>query len=205
MSLSKNNKNVNLYFSYYEIENQGALRQKKASNVVFLTCALILLIVLVFHSRTMSELDAVLEQIQVHEAFMANPANVEIYNKQLEIKGHIKIITDYSTASDRFMSELQNSERVSRFWVEELQDEMLEAIGGVGNEITSFAFNGKSTTIICKTLSTESPKIFAQYLTELKDENGELKYKDVRYTGFSSADGFSQFTLTFDRWRVYAE
>ena len=201
MRISKNDKNVDFYTSLYERENPGKLRAKRSSNVVFLVCAFIFGGFLIVYALRLTTNMTLEQQIAENVDYSTNPANIEKYEAQLELQNKIDRIKEYYDASETYLQQLSQSERFSREWVQFFDNELEQAVGS-GNRINTFDYSENEVVLSCISNSPDKPKLFAEHLAGLKDEEGNPKFADIKYIGFSGSGNEYNFQITVVFWKV---
>jgi hypothetical protein len=199
MKIKSRDKNVDFSLSLYEWENPGKLRAQRSSNTLFLGCAIVFGAFLTVYAMRMSVNMDLEQQIETETAYTTNPSNIEQEEAQIELLDKITEINIYNETSEMFLEQLQNSDRFSRRWMEFFDTELVNAIGNNGS-IQNFSYRENKMDLSCVATSSELPRQYARHLTNLLDEEGNPRFTDVHYTGFSeSADEFS-FNLQITLW-----
>ncbi len=204
MKITKRDHIVDFYSRYLELEDPNAVSAKKSSNVIYLSCMLLILLVVYYWYSLFSETVRIDDYIAEQQAYMSSPEAIEQYTHNLEYQEKITALNDYNTASVTYLEQLAASRRFNSNWVTEYDGYMQAAVGSAG-EILYFSYDNGALLLECETATVEQPKIFAEYLSGLTNEDGTPKFIDVNYTGFTEQDsGRSLFTIEVILWERQA-
>ncbi|MEF9946284.1 MAG: hypothetical protein RR869_08870 [Lachnospiraceae bacterium] len=199
MNIGQRDRDVDFFSCYTELDNPNALRAKKSSNMMFLGCAAIIAVMLLLVVLLRNQNAQYKEEIETNRAYIENVTNKEAYDKKMALQERNGKIKNYNTASETFLTQLQKSDRFSSEWVTFYDNAMQTAIGA-GNKITTYNYNDGMLLLDCTATNADRPKLFAQYLTELKNDQGQKKFENVTYTGFAGEGNEYNFTLEITLW-----
>lgn len=200
MNIRRRDRNADFYSSLAERDNPERLKAKRSSNNLFLVCALCVGLLLVWYILRMNENTAIVAETKEHVEYATNSTNIKTYEEKQIIVEKIKKINDYELASKEYLGQLGRSERFSKQWVEFFEGAMTNAIG-VGNKITKYEYSENKVKLTCIATSPDKPKLYAQYLTELKNGEGKEKFPEIGYTGFRENGNGFEFELTVVLWK----
>ena len=192
--IKKRDRNLEWLSAYRDLENPGRLKAKQSSNRVFLGSAVVIGGAAIAYTLLFNQ-NAVLErEIDEHLAYIEDPRNIDIQNWHILLQSRSVSLINYRDGAEKFLEQLKNAERVSeegfRYY-----ETALKEVTSEDAYITQFTWEHDSIQMAGVVANQDMPRIFAEYLTNLEDEEGNLKFYAVDYTGFAEiADGY-EFTL----------
>ncbi len=187
MAINRRDRDVDFYESFQEKQNPSLRKEKKASNIVLLFSVFIVVVAIAAWQFVVMQANEVEGKIQEQNDYMENTANVELYQNQLDLMARIKKIEDYNTASDTFLKQLENSQRLSTAWVEFFQTEMLNSVGPDAR-ISSFIVVGETIELTCEFVDSDSPSIYAKHLDNIKGQSTNPQYVRIDFGSYQKED-----------------
>lgn len=194
MAINRRDRDVDFYESFQEKQNPSLRKEKKASNIVLLFSVFIVVVAIGVWQFVVMQANEVEGKIQEQNDYMENTANVKLYQNQLDLMARIKKIEDYNTASDTFLKQLEESQRLSSYWFAFFRDEMLKSVGENGR-ISGVDIKGDVIELSCEYLDPDSPATYAKHLDSIKDQSTNPKYVRIDFTSYQKDGDIYKSTI----------
>lgn len=197
--INRRDKDLGWFSSHTDMENPGRLKAKQSSNMVFIGSALLIGFIAIMYVQLMNHNMDLGRQIREHEDYISNEHNKQVYEWRMLLQQRSQQLINYRDGAEKFLEQLKNADRVSEAGFRYYEAALKESTSQQAS-ITNFSMSGNIVTINGNVPEEDMPRIFAEYLTNEKDEEGDPRFASVQYTGFSQGSGGYNFQVTITLW-----
>lgn len=199
--IKKRDRDLDWILAYRDLENPGRIKAKQSSNMVFIGAVSVIGIAAIFYVQLMNENLKLTRQIKEHQAYMSDERNIDLKEWHELLKVRSASLINYRDGAEKFLDQLKNTGRVSeeefRFYETALKESTAsESI------ITGYSTDYNMVTIKGIVSQQDMPRMYAEYLANLTDEEGNPRFASVEYSGFSkNKDSTYEFTIKVIWWK----
>ncbi len=201
MGIKRKDRDLEWLSAYRDMENPGRIKAKKSSNMVFIGGVSVIGIVAIIYVQLMNQNLNLTRQIEEHEAYMSDERNKDLFEWHNLLQERCSSLINYREGAEKFLEQLKNADRVSEEVYRYYEDLLKES---TSPEAYITGFSAEFNTIHIRGIVPENdmPRMFAERLTNEKDEEGNPRFLSVEYTGFNrSGNGNYQFSINIILWK----
>lgn len=199
--IKRRDRDLEWFSAYRDLENPGRIKAQQSSNMVFIGAVSVIGIAAIFYVQLMNENMGLERQIKVHQDYVNNEHNKDIYEWHTLLQERSRSLINYRDGAEKYLEQLKMANRISeeqyRFFEEALKSSTSQTA-----YITGFVSEFNSIQIKGIVPEENMPRIYAEYLTTQTDDEGNPQFTSVEYNGFSrnNQSGY-EFTVTVVLWQ----
>lgn len=187
--------------AYRDLENPGRIKARRSSNMVFIGTVSVIGIAAIIYAQLMTQNMGLERQIKVHQAYIEDERNIDLYDWHVLLQERSASLQNYRDGAEKYLEQLKTTSRISeeryRFF-----EEQLKVSTSQDAYITGFSSEFNSIQIKGIVPEENMPRMYAEHLTNLTDEEGKPQFLSVEYTGFArTGEAGYEFTVIVTLWQ----
>ena len=197
--IKKRDQNLEWMVAYRDLENPGRLKAKQSSNMVFIGSAMVIGASAIFYAILMNQNLSLEREIKIHEAYINDQRNKDTLAWHNTLLNRSVSLTNYRDGADKFLGQLETANRVSADMYYFYETALKESTSQQ-SFVTNFSTEYNAVLLSGTTPEQEMPRMFAEYLAGLTDEEGNSRFASVEYSGFSESETGYDFSVKVTLW-----
>ena len=197
--IKKRDQNLEWMVAYRDLENPGRLKAKQSSNMVFIGSAIVIGAAAIFYSILMNQNLSLEREIRDHEAYISDQRNIDTRDWHITLQNRSDSLINYRDGADKFLGQLETTNRVSAEMYYFYETALKESTSQE-SFITKFSTEYNAVSLSGTTPEQDMPRLFAEYLAGLTDEEGNRRFAAVEYSGFSESKTGYDFSVKVTLW-----